>query len=66
MADEVEQDSVTVGTIEAVNRFNEAFALRDVDAIMAAMTEDCVFGEDLRDPDANEQANLLGIMGRRG
>ena len=25
-----------------------------------------VFGEDLRDPDANEQANLLGIMGRRG
>jgi hypothetical protein len=25
-----------------------------------------VFGEDLRDPNANEQANLLGIMGRRG
>ena len=43
MASEVEQDFVTVGTIEAVNRFNEAFALRDVDAIIAAMTEDCVF-----------------------
>ncbi|MCH8940338.1 MAG: nuclear transport factor 2 family protein, partial [Chloroflexi bacterium] len=43
MTSEVEQDSVTAAPIEAVNRFNEAFALRDVDAIMAAMTEDCVF-----------------------
>lgn len=25
-----------------------------------------VFGEDLRDPNANEQTNLLGIMGRKG
>src|SRR5581483_8208881 len=30
-------------TIAAVERFNEAFNRHDVDAIMAAMTDDCVF-----------------------
>jgi cation diffusion facilitator family transporter len=31
------------GTAEAVERFNEAFNEHDVDAVMAAMTDDCVF-----------------------
>ena len=31
------------GTAEAVERFNEAFNRHDVDAVMAAMTDDCVF-----------------------
>lgn len=30
-------------TLEAVKRFNEAFNRHDVDDVMAAMTEDCVF-----------------------
>ena len=30
-------------TAEAVDRFNEAFNRHDVDAVMAAMTDDCVF-----------------------
>jgi ketosteroid isomerase-like protein len=30
-------------TLAAVNRFNEAFNRHDVDAVMACMTEDCVF-----------------------
>jgi ketosteroid isomerase-like protein len=30
-------------TIAAVDRFNEAFNRHDVDAVMAAMTDDCVF-----------------------
>jgi ketosteroid isomerase-like protein len=30
-------------TIAAVERFNEAFNAHDVDAVMAAMTDDCVF-----------------------
>ena len=34
----------------AVARFNAAFAAKDVDAIMAAMTSDCVF-EDTAPPD---------------
>ena len=31
------------GTAEAVDRFNQAFNEHDVDAVMAAMTDDCVF-----------------------
>ena len=30
-------------TLDAVDRFNEAFNRHDVDAVMAAMTDDCVF-----------------------
>lgn len=30
-------------TLAAVDRFNEAFNAHDVDAVMAAMTDDCVF-----------------------
>jgi ketosteroid isomerase-like protein len=36
-------DPVTAATIAAVERFNEAFNRHDVDAVMAAMTDDCVF-----------------------
>ncbi len=37
-------------TAAAVARFNEAFDRHDVDAVMAAMTEDCVF-ENTAPPD---------------
>ena len=30
-------------TVAAVDRFNDAFNRHDVDAVMAAMTDDCVF-----------------------
>lgn len=30
-------------TLSAVDRFNDAFNRHDVDAVMAAMTADCVF-----------------------
>ncbi len=33
----------TDSTIAAVDRFNEAFNRHDVDAVMSAMTDDCVF-----------------------
>ena len=36
-------DATTGETLAAVERFDEAFARHDVDAVMAAMTEDCVF-----------------------
>jgi ketosteroid isomerase-like protein len=38
-----------VATREVVNRFNDAFNRHDVDAIMDAMTDDCVF-EDTSPP----------------
>jgi ketosteroid isomerase-like protein len=33
----------TAGTVEAIARFNAAFDRHDVDGVMAAMTEDCLF-----------------------
>jgi ketosteroid isomerase-like protein len=36
-------DDETSATLEAVDRFNDAFNRHDVDAVMAAMTDDCVF-----------------------
>ena len=36
-------DPQTEATIAAVERFNDAFNRHDVDAVMAAMTDDCVF-----------------------
>ncbi|PVZ11765.1 nuclear transport factor 2 family protein [Actinomycetospora cinnamomea] len=40
----------TIGAGTAVRRFQEAFATRDLDAIMATMTPDCVF-DDTTPPD---------------
>jgi ketosteroid isomerase-like protein len=45
------QDEQTVATIEAINRFNEAFNRHDVPAVMAAMTEECVFENTSPSPD---------------
>jgi ketosteroid isomerase-like protein len=36
-------DEATRSTLAAVDRFNEAFNRHDVEALMAAMTDDCVF-----------------------
>ena len=36
-------DEQTASTLAAVERFNTAFNRHDVDGVMAAMTEDCVF-----------------------
>ena len=36
-------DAQASATLEAVQRFNEAFNRHDVEAVMAAMTEDCIF-----------------------
>jgi ketosteroid isomerase-like protein len=40
-----------MATIEAVRRFNEAFDRQDVNGVMAAMTEDCVFENTCPPPD---------------
>lgn len=38
-------------TLAAVERFNDAFNRHDIDAIMAAMTDDCVFDSTRPPPD---------------
>jgi ketosteroid isomerase-like protein len=37
------QDATTAATLAAIERFNEAFNRHDVAAVMACMTDDCVF-----------------------
>ena len=41
----------TTSTIEVINQFNEAFGRHDVPAIMALMTEDCIFENTYPAPD---------------
>ena len=44
----------------AVDRFNEAFDAKDVDAVMAAMTADCVF-EDTTPPDGQRHEGQAAV-----
>ena len=44
-------DPVTESTLATVDRFNEAFNSHNVDAIMALMTDDCVFESTSPTPD---------------
>src|SRR5260370_2774052 len=41
----------TTSTIEVINQFNDAFNRHDVQAVMALMTEDCVFDNTYPPPD---------------
>jgi ketosteroid isomerase-like protein len=45
------QDPTTEATLAAIDRFNEAFNRRDVDAIMRLMSQDCVFESTSPAPD---------------
>lgn len=51
MADNAPEDRLTKDTLEAIQRFNDALNRYDVDAVMAAMTEDCVFENTYPSPD---------------
>lgn len=44
-------DQQTIATLEVVRRFNDAFNRHDVDAIMALMTDDCLFDSTRPPPD---------------
>ncbi len=46
-----DQTRATIGTIEA---FNDAFNAHDVDAILALMTDDCLFDDTRPAPDGSE------------
>lgn len=43
MGNHDERDAEAAATIAAIERFNEAFNRHDVDGVMAAMTDDCIF-----------------------
>lgn len=50
-------------TLEAVNGFNKAFNRHDVDAIMAHMTEDCVFDNTRPVPDGQRFVGQAAVRG---
>jgi ketosteroid isomerase-like protein len=52
--------AVDTATLAAVERFNAAFASQDVDAVMAAMTDDCVF-ESTSPPDGDRHAGAVAV-----
>ena len=61
-ADAVTTDGVTTDAVTAVARFGAAFDRHDVDAMMAAMTEDCVF-ESTAPPDGARYEGAAAVRG---
>ena len=49
-----------MNALEAVERFNRAFAAKDIDAIMDAMTPDCVF-EDTSPPEGGRHVGAPAV-----
>jgi ketosteroid isomerase-like protein len=47
----MQEDVLTASTVEVINQFNDAFNRHDVQAVMALMTEDCVFENTYPPPD---------------
>jgi ketosteroid isomerase-like protein len=56
-------DPQTGGTLEVIQRFNDAFNRHDVDAVMALMTEDCVFENTFPAPDGERFDGAIAVRG---
>lgn len=61
MAQVTQQDATTVATQAVIERFNEAFSRHDVDAVMAAMTDDCVFENTSPAPDGTHYVGQAAV-----
>lgn len=54
-------DKITNATLAAVERFNSAFNRHDVNGVMNAMTEDCVFENTNPPPDGNRLEGATAV-----
>jgi ketosteroid isomerase-like protein len=54
-------DGETAATLAAVAQFNDAFGRHDVDGVMAAMTEDCVFENTVPPPDGERHVGQAAV-----
>jgi ketosteroid isomerase-like protein len=59
--DETTHRDRSAATLAAVERFNAAFARHDVDAVMAAMTADCVFENTFPAPDGTRHVGQAAV-----
>jgi ketosteroid isomerase-like protein len=50
-------------TLEAIERFNDAFGRHDVDGVMEAMTDDCVFENTCPPPDGERYKGKESVRG---
>ena len=55
------EDDRSASTLAAVERFNAAFALHDVGAVMNAMTDDCVFENTFPAPDGARHVGQAAV-----
>jgi ketosteroid isomerase-like protein len=56
-------DEQTAATIATVERFNDALNRHDVDAVMALMTDDCIFENTFPAPDGERFAGQAAVRG---
>jgi ketosteroid isomerase-like protein len=56
-------DATTEATMAAIERFNEAFNRHDVDGVMAAMTDDCLFDSTYPPPDGRRFEGQEAVRG---
>ena len=63
MSANVTEEMLTKSTLEAIQRFNDAINRHDVDAAMAAMTEDCVFENTYPPPDGERYEGQAAVRG---
>jgi ketosteroid isomerase-like protein len=61
MVDQMQETNRTTATHEALQRFNDAFARHDVDAVMAAMTDDCLFENTSPAPDGERYVGQAAV-----
>jgi ketosteroid isomerase-like protein len=52
---------VSASTEATINAFNEAFGRHDVDAVMALMTDDCIFENTLPPPDGERHVGQKAV-----
>jgi ketosteroid isomerase-like protein len=57
------EDTLTLSTIETINKFNEAFNRHDVPAVMDLMTDDCVFENTYPSPDGERFEGQDAVRG---
>jgi ketosteroid isomerase-like protein len=58
-----EPRSGTKATLAAIERFNDAFGRHDVDGVMEAMTDDCVFENTCPPPDGERYEGKESVRG---
>ncbi len=52
---------MSASTEATINAFNEAFGRHDVDAVMALMTDDCIFENTLPTPDGERHVGQAAV-----